>query len=184
MLFDLRSFSDFLSHFLSPNPQWLFKKFNILKDPDVSFLLSHAHRKDRKHQVWNVPVSPPPLNKSPSMLMSFHPCLSHQGSYPTICLLDLISSHIPRCTARTIVSHGKWFAFIRSFPGYEQRVDFPSWDQSSWRKVSGQKENEYTGKKGGKKKPRKENLTCLSCAFISKRSNLYIKHVTKHQLLY
>lgn len=104
VLFDLRSFSVFLSHFLPPNPQSLLENFSILKDPDVSFLLLHSHGEDRKHQVWNIPICPRLNNPSPprSLLVSFRPCLSSQESFPTICVS---SSPTARCTPRNTASH-------------------------------------------------------------------------------
>ena len=163
--FNLRLFSAFLPHFLSPNPQWLLENFSIPEDPDVSFLPSQSHWEDRKHQVWNVSVCPPPLSTH-LLSGSFHPCLPSQGNYP----LSLV------CWTPSLLTH----------PDAQPRPQFltedgvlsyvPSWvinkEQFSQVRSAQLKEDFRTKRKRvyseeRAKEPWKENLRCLClCHYI------------------
>lgn len=108
VLFDLRSFSAFLSHFLPPNPKVFQKTSVFLKTQMFSFFFSTPTEKigNTRCEIFLIPICPP-LNNTPpttagSLLVSFRPFLSSQGSFPTICVS---SSPTARCTPRNIASH-------------------------------------------------------------------------------
>ena len=141
-------------------------------------LLSSLPLPPRRQEVPGVKCPCLPLPTPHTLPVSFHPCLSSQTSCPAICLLDPVTSHTSRCTAETTV--GRRGCLATSLPGWWTESRFPRPGRPSWRRILGQRENDCIEKKGQRNPERK---TWDACAFLSKCSNLYAKHVTKHQLL-
>lgn len=113
---------------------------------------------------------PPPLNTH-ILSGSFHPYLSSQGSHPAICLLGPGSSHTPRCTTETSFSQ-RMVGLHPFLPGLWTKNSFPRLDQPSWKRILGQRENEYIWKKV-QRSPERKTWDADACALISKCSNLY-----------
>lgn len=90
-------------------------------------------------------------------------------------------SHTPRCTAEASFSQ-RMVCLHPFLPGLWTKNSFPRLDQPSWKRILGQRENEYIGKKV-QRSPERKTWDADACAIISKCSNLYTKHVTKHQLI-
>lgn len=80
-------------------------------------------------------------------------------------------------------SFSQWMVCFHTFlPRLWTKSSFPRLDQPSWRRILGQRENECIGKKG-QRSPERRTRDAYACAIISKYSNLYTKHATKHHLL-
>lgn len=165
--------SSYLPSSFIPQPTGLLKNSTVLEDPDVSFLPSHSHWGDRKHQVWNVSVCPPTQHTHPNWGLSSLLVLS--GSHlPLVCWVSHTQMH----------SRGQFL----TEDGLPSSV--PSWvmnkEQFSW--ISALLEKDFRTKRKwvyweeSAKEPERKTWDA-DVSYYIKCSNLYTKHVTKHQLI-
>lgn len=139
-----------LCHVLSPNPRASSKPSMFLKTQLSSF----PPWGDRKYQVWNILVCPPPFNTD-LLTVNFYSGLSPQGSppSPTMWLLDAISSHTPRAPGS--LTEGGWPS---QFPFWAIKKELFSQPRSAHLKRGFRTKGEWEYREEGQKNP--ERNTC------------------------